>query len=122
MSCLFDSLATFVSDSSPEIRQRVCDYLGDNKPLMDGIDTNTLFDAAYTAKMRNSVTWGGAAEIQVVCIIYNISVIITIIRSGDRSNRPIVFLPMQRKLNMARAYMYWDGGHYTPAPVRLVGI
>jgi len=122
MSCLFDTLATFVSDSSPEIRQRVCDYIGANKPLMDGIATDKLFDAVYTAKMRNRSTWGGAAEIQAACMIYNISVVITSLRPSDRLNKPIVFLPLQRKLNTARVYLYWDGGHYTPAPVRLVGI
>jgi len=122
MSCLFHALATFVSDSSPEIRQRVCDYIGANKPLMDGIATDKLFDAAYTANMRNCGTWGGGGEIQAFCMIYNISVVVTSTRSGDRANRPMVFVPMRRKLNTARAYLYWDGGHYTPAPVRLVGI
>ena len=85
MSCLFDSLATFVSDSSPEIRQRVCDYIEANKPLMDGIDTNALFDAAYTTNMRNRGTWGGATEIRAACMIYNLSVVVTSTRSVDRS-------------------------------------
>ena len=61
MSCLFDSLAAFVPDTAPVIRQRVCDYIDSNKPLLEGIETKSMFSKAYTTSMRNSGTWGGGS-------------------------------------------------------------
>ena len=119
MSCLFDSLAAFVPDSSEVIRKRVCDYLAANRPLIDGMDTGALCDEAYVAPMRQSTEWGGGPELQAACIIYCMSVVVTSRRSSDRMNKPIVFVPLTT-FHTKRAFLYWTGTHFTPAPVRLI--
>ena len=51
MSCLFNSLQYFIpSESSFTIRQKICDYLEENKPIIDGLDTKfvlSLDDSNY---------------------------------------------------------------------------
>ena len=42
MSCLFNSLNYFVKEGSLEIRQKICDYLQENKPIIDGLETSTV--------------------------------------------------------------------------------
>ena len=75
MSCLFNSLNYFVKEGSLEIRQKICDYLQENKPIIDGLETSTvlMFENPnindYITKMRLTSTWGGAIEIQCACNI-----------------------------------------------------
>ena len=40
MSCLFNSLSHFIGEPSNEIRQKICDYLQENKPILDGALTS----------------------------------------------------------------------------------
>ena len=40
MSCLFNSLSYFVQEDSYKIRQTICDYLQENKPIIDGLETH----------------------------------------------------------------------------------
>ena len=42
MSCLFNSLSYFIKDTSFNIRQKICDYIEQNKPLIDGIETKDI--------------------------------------------------------------------------------
>ena len=42
MSCLFNSLNYFIGEGTFEVRQKICDYLQENKPIMDGLDTQTI--------------------------------------------------------------------------------
>ena len=67
MSCLFNSLSYFIDANADEIRQVICNYLKENKPLIDGLDTHfilSLDNDNYINNMRHSSTWGGAIEIQ----------------------------------------------------------
>ena len=42
MSCLFNSLSYFIKENSNDIRQKICDYIEQNKPIMDGLDTKDI--------------------------------------------------------------------------------
>ena len=112
MSCLFDSLSYFINYNSHQIRQKICDYLELNKPIIDGLDTKfilSLDDNNYIRNMRNDNQWGGGIEIQAACNIWNIRIIIHNIRNRGS----IEFLPLNNQ------YIYtinltWNGNHYEP--------
>ncbi len=60
MSCLFNSLSFFIKDDSFKIRQTICDYLHENKPIIDGLDTSEILQYEndnYIQNMRNTSTW-----------------------------------------------------------------
>ena len=40
MSCLFNSLSYFIPENSYNIRQKICDYLEENKPIIKNIFYN----------------------------------------------------------------------------------
>ena len=118
MSCLFNSLSYFISDNSLTIRQKICDYLENNNPIIDGIDTKFILQLEnnnYIASMRNTNTWGGAIEIQVACIIWNLRIIVK--NNRDIKNTIIEFIPLQRKEQIPYCKtieLNWTGGHYEP--------
>ena len=47
MSCLFNSLSYFIKESSCQIRQKICDYLQSNLPIMDGIETSCVLELEH---------------------------------------------------------------------------
>jgi len=117
MSCLFNSLSYFINENSYDIRQKICNYLAEAKPLIDGFDTQLILQfenpsaQAYIDNMRNSSTWGGAIEIQAACNIWNLTIRVANYR--DRTDKHIEFIPVlgssQRIINI-----YWTGGHFEP--------
>ena len=80
MSCLFNSLSYFIKENSFNIRQQICDYLQQNKPIIDGLETNEILKFenndinVYISNMRSMSTWGGAIEIQAACNIWNLRI------------------------------------------------
>ena len=73
MSCLFNSLSYFINIDSYTIRQLICNYLQENKPIIDGLSTDTILEYEnnnYISNMRQTSTWGGAIEIQCACNIW----------------------------------------------------
>lgn len=113
MSCLFDSIAYFLKLDGFTVRQQICDYLEQNNPIMDGIETKDILlieDPEYIRKMRNTVTFGGAPEIRAACNIWGIKIIVYI--NGDHSKQ-IDFIPIN---NCYRGYieLEWQGNHYIP--------
>ena len=63
MSCLFNSLSYFINDNSFIIRQIICDYLEQNRPIIDGMETKEILEYEnnrmdYIQHMRNPCTWG----------------------------------------------------------------
>jgi hypothetical protein len=117
MSCLFNSLSYFVNEDSYKIRQAICDYLQENKPIIDGLETHDVLmiesinPNTYITKMREVSTWGGAIEIQCACNIWNLQINVSNYR--DRNNRIIQFIPL--KINYEKTInIYWTGGHYEP--------
>ena len=127
MSCLFNSMSHYIKeDGGPNgIRQRICDYLEKNLPILEGMETCDVLQLEapssqnYISKMRKSSTWGGAIEIQCACNIWNARIIVHDIRNGHRNNnsKKIEFLPL-RTSNASIDYIFeleWSGGHYEPS-------
>ena len=111
MSCLFDSLSTFVPDSSAEIREKVCKYLRESKPLIEGIDTQLLADEAYVRRMQMSSTWGGGIEIRAFANLYHRKVVLTSTRGQDRdTTKPIIF--DCDGISTGACFLSWSGTHY----------
>ena len=131
MSCLFNSMSYFINeDWGPTgIRQRICDYLEKNLPILEGMETCNVLEmeaptaAHYISNMRNSSTWGGAIEIQCACNIWNARIIVHDIRSHHSENNnsnKIEFVPLQKSDTSANTaspielHLEWSGGHYEP--------
>jgi len=110
-SCLFDSLSYFINYTSDEIRQKVCDYLETNQPIMEGLDTKFIIDLDgpnYVENMRRNSQWGGAIEIQSACNLFDIRILVhTFI--GDR--RIIEFIPINKKYTYT-INISWNGVHF----------
>ena len=117
MICLFNSLNYFIKEESYEIRQKICNYLQENKTIIDGLDTNYILSLEhnssenYISKMRLIHTWGGAIEIQCACNIWGLCINVKNYR--DNNNRTIEFIPLNNSYNKT-IYVYWNGGHYEP--------
>lgn len=114
MSCLFNSLSYFIPETSYNIRQKICDYLEENKPIIDGLETSfilNLENANYISDMRNTSTWGGAIEIQVASSIWNLRIIVKNYR--NRGEKDIEFIPLSQNYEKT-IDVYWTGGHYEP--------
>jgi hypothetical protein len=124
MSCLFNSLSHFIPQTDPQaIRQRICDYLQANSPIIDGMDTHEVLQLdstnssdpeQYIASMRSPSTWGGAIEIQAACNIWSVRIIVHDIRSS-KGQTPIEFLPISNTPPSDTPFeLEWSGGHYEP--------
>jgi hypothetical protein len=117
MSCLFDSLRYFINENSISIRNKICDYLEQNKPIIEGVETNKIIEyennsvQSYINNMRSTTTMGGAIEIQAACNIWNMS--INVHNYRDPSNKIIQFIPIH-KTYYKTIDIYWTGGHYEP--------
>jgi len=96
------------------LRQEICNYLQENKPIIEGLDTTMILDMEnkkYVEHMRNSSTWGGAIEIQAACNLYNVKIIVKDIRHQDGKN--IEFIPLHQNIER-EFFITWNGGHYEP--------
>lgn len=117
MSCLFNSLSFFIKDDSNKIRQAICDYLQENKPIIQDMETNEVLNLesknaeTYVSKMRSTSTWGGAIEIQTACNIWDMRINVSNYR--DNNNRVIEFVPLKGTYERT-IDIYWTGGHYEP--------
>lgn len=127
MSCLFNSMSHFIKeDWGPTgIRQRICEYLEKNLPILEGMETRDVLEleaptaAHYISNMRNSSTWGGAIEIQCACNIWNARIIVHDIRTrnNNNNNNKIEFLPLKSENDQPHSLEFnleWSGGHYEP--------
>lgn len=117
MSCLFNSLSYFFNDNAYNIRQKICDYLQNNEPIMEGLDTKFILDlesANYIENMRSTQTWGGAIEIQTACNIWNTRIFVKNIRDNN-NDKDIEFLPINKNSQYNNTiFLEWSGGHYEP--------
>jgi hypothetical protein len=117
MSCLFNSLHFFIPSLSPQqIRNKICDYLEQNNPVIDGIETSVLLSLdgtpeQYISNMRSPSTWGGAIEIQAACNIWRTGIIVENRRGSENSD--IEFIPV-RGAAQSTISVQWTGGHYDP--------
>jgi hypothetical protein len=114
MSCLFNSMNYFFKEDSQVIRNKICDYLQQNQPIIDGLDTNFILSMEgpnYINNMRNPSVWGGAIEIQAACNIWNTKITVVNIRNSNQKN--IEFQPVKGNANN-NISVTWSGGHYEP--------
>ena len=134
MSCLFNSMAYFITydRGSNGIRQRICDYLEQNLPIIEGMETCDVLKLEapscekYISNMRQPSTWGGAIEIQCACNIWNSRIIVHDIRNPNNPNNPnsngnkcIEFVPLPASSTNVKPvelefHLEWSGGHYEP--------
>lgn len=116
MSCLFDSLSYFLHYDSNSIRQVICNYLQDNQPIIDGLETKFILDlddSNYVNNMRKMSQWGGAIEIQAACNIFNAKITVYKI-IGKHS--VIEFLPINNDYRRDMK-ITWNGYHYEPVRI-----
>jgi hypothetical protein len=114
MSCLFNSLSYFLKIDSYTIRQIICDYLEQNKKIIDGLDTQFILNIEnnnYIENMRRPNTWGGAIEIQAACNLWNVKIVVY--NKRDVNNSIIEFLPIT-SIYKGTINIEWTGGHYEP--------
>jgi len=121
MSCLFNSLSHFIPQTDAHaIRQRICDYLQANSPIIDGMTTHEVLQLdsskssdQYIRDMRASTTCGGAIEIQAACNIWNARTIVRM-GHGHGHGQTIEFLPGAADKTYQTFELEWSGGHYEP--------
>lgn len=117
MSCLFNSMSHFLSISSAQIRSDICNYLTENRPLIEGIETRQILELDgghnYITKMRSSNTWGGAIEIQAACNLWGLRIIVRNICGRVRTRPTIEFVPVSSLIKRT-IELEWSGGHYEP--------
>ena len=114
MSCLFNSLSYFLNENSYDIRQKICNYLQNNNPIIDGLNTDfilSLENSNYIQNMRNMSTWGGAIEIQSACNIWKSKIIVKDIRNNIGAL--IEFIPLSNEIEKT-INLEWNGCHYEP--------
>ena len=112
MSCLFNSLSHFIPENSYNIRQKICDYLEENNPIIEGLETKFILDLEnpnYIRDMRNTSTWGGAIEIKAFCDMYEIDVEVYIVSTCKK-----VLFKSNKKHRNGLLKIYWTGNHYEP--------
>ena len=122
MSCLFQSLSSYVSHQDySKLRQDICNYLESNPKILDDINLDKLleFDDIsindYIKNMRNNATWGGAIEIKTFCEMYQVNILVLNIRNNETdkdSPKEIKFIassPSTRWIAIS-----WNGGHFEP--------
>ena len=92
----------------------VCDYLEADNMIMDGMRTHEILiteSPYYVEWMRRNSTMGGAIELQAVCNIWNVSVIVHNIQHEGAQD--MEFLPVCADANVDTIiHLTWDGGHY----------
>ena len=116
MSCLFNSLQYFIKENSYDIRQKICDYLEENKTIIEGIDTKMILEMEtphYIQNMRYPSTWGGAIEIQCACNIWKTTITVKDIRTSN--GKTIEFIPVDKdNISDNCIRIDWNGYHYEP--------
>ena len=115
MSCLFNSMSYYLTESSNNIRQKICDYLQENRKIMDSMETRDILNLEspnYIVNMRKQSTWGGAIEIQCACNIWKIRVLVEDVRYKTK-NAIIEFIPINNTYEKT-INLKWSGGHYEP--------
>ena len=122
MSCLFQSLSSFVSHQDfVKLRQDICDFLQTNPKLVGGeidlkkiteLDDTTIEN--YVGHMRSNSTWGGAIEIRAFCEMYDVNVVVKNIRNAAQNEEEtyIEFLCSNNKNRWV--VISWNGGHFEP--------
>ena len=106
MSCLFISLGKLLQVDPTFLRNQIIDYIVTNPSKeWDGTKISDWISMVagdryqnieqYTSMMRNNSQWGGAPEIAICCLIYNVNVEIVNLRNRNLPN--VIFSNQQSK-------------------------
>lgn len=118
MSCLFDSLSTFLIDvDSGQLRRMITQFLAtdpsffeeESGRLSDILSVDNVQLGDYVNTMSSPHTWGGAIEIRAFCEMFRTRVLVEI------HGRTIEFLPKQPYQCTAR--IHYTGNHYEPIDI-----
>ena len=110
MSCLFNALEKYLKVPSVQIRSTVCNYLEENKVLIEGMETKDVLaaiDDRYVEHMRHETTFGSAIEIAVVCRLWGVNVEV---KAENATDTVFMFDIHQNPKQVC--VLYWNGGHY----------
>lgn len=118
MSCLFISLGTFLNIDSTTLRHKVCEHILKNfKDLIPGLDSSHLLGEdknRYVECMKNTTTWGGAVEIQAICQMFHLEVVVWDIRFDQNTHFNFQsHLPYSHTSDIRVVHLSWNGGHYS---------
>ena len=127
MSCLFDSISFFVEEESQKIRNKICDYMQTNQNSM-GLPEKVFYCGKtreeYVLEMRKPSSWGGAIEIHVACIVYNLKIYVVDTRETSKIKKKEMlfeYVPcnLETKCDdnvsvLKTIRLFWNGYHYTP--------
>ena len=116
MSCLFDSLSSFIqyTDGS-RLRQQIVDFLKTDPIMMDDVRFSCLMEwdngdaEHYLQKMIHHDQWGGAIEIRAFCKLYKCRVVVHI-----AENKRIVEFETDEIMNPPSYHILWTGNHFIP--------
>jgi len=119
MSCLFISLSSFISNTTPDLlRQLIVDYLKKDPTLYDNCRVSELLQyeqgvpatlSSYVAHMGSDTAWGGAIEIKAFCDLFKVRVIVHVLSTGQT----IEFVPSTGTTPVA-FNISWNGSHFEP--------
>jgi hypothetical protein len=129
MSCLFQSLSSYVSHQDySKLRQDICDFLETNPTILDDMPLDKMVELDgvsiqdYIKHMRSNATWGGAIEIKSFCEMYKVNVLVLNIRNNqtdiESTTKEIKFLsstPSQKWVSIT-----WNGGHFEPINIESI--
>ena len=113
MSCLFNSLSSYIENSNAlELRHTICNFLEKDPTLIGNTKFSKLLGnekiSTYISNMRKQSTWGSAYEIRAFCEIYKVIVLVK-----TRDNRFIEFIPSNLDADIpSRIKLDWNGYHY----------
>lgn len=115
MSCLFNSLASFLDTTSPALRRNIALFLHTNPELYDEIKAKDFIEWAgegdlgeYASRMARSSTWGTAVEIKACCELYDVDITVHVLYTGREIKFESIYNP--RKV----IHISYTGSHYEP--------
>ena len=115
MSCLFESLASYLKIDAALLRAEICNYLQSDPVMYDDVKVSYLLDDAntpsdlqeYVNAMRRPETWGSALEIETFCKLYKCSVDVEILGGN------VISFGVEYHCRSFTVKLAWDGGHYS---------
>lgn len=122
MSCLFDSLASFIHNTNGKIlRDNIISYMKKDPVLItpdlklssiikneENKEDDNIQLQKYISHMSKEDTWGGAIEIRCFCQLYKTKVNVV-----TDDNNSITFLPINNE-SKYEINISWINNHYEP--------
>jgi hypothetical protein len=112
MSCLFIAIGSGVCIDHKKVRSDICDYLDNDGPMFDDLNSFTLLDTIsnkkqYIDRMRKNNTWGGGIEIRAACEVYKINICVHFKKGGELLWKTI------DNCSINTIHLHYNGSHYT---------